>query len=435
MRSPIFRSLLLPALVAVWVLASAAPAAADPTEAAVTVVHAVPGLTVDVYVNGDLTLPSFKPRTITQALPLPAGTYDIVIVPEGGDPSLPAITGSATVAGGDRVTLVAHLAADGTPILTPFGDDLTLAERGRGRLIVRHVAAAPAVDVRLSRRSWRRSRTIDVLKDLSNGEQAQTDVRARHYQATLLAAGTSTVAFGPANVRAQPGRATIVYAFGDLAGDSFDLLVEQRALRSEKANVTVVHGVPGLTVDVYLDGVLALPSFQPKTITDVIQVPCGKHDIVIVPEGGDPASPALSATVDLGAGSDTSLVAHLDANGAPTLSSFENDLSYLGLGSRLVARHTAAAPAVDLRVAHRRFWWCKHWIAVVLEDLENGEQADSVVWPGRYLAYVTPAGNPDITVLGPAPLRLRSGKVTFVYAIGSLADDSLDLLVHVRSRR
>jgi hypothetical protein len=197
--------------------------------------------------------------------------------------------------------------------------------------------------------------------------------------------------------------------------------------------VTVVHGILGLTVDVYVDGAKALPSFEPRTITDVIALPCGPHDIVIVPEGGDPASPALQTSVDLAAGSDTTLVAHLSADGAPTLSAFENDLSNAGYRSRVVVRHTAAAPAVDVYLARSWRWW--RWTVGVLEDLPNGNQRDASVWAGRHEAFVTPAGAPGTVVLGPAKLNLRRGKVTFVYAIGSLADDNLELLVQVRSQR
>ena len=39
----------------------------------------MPGLTVDVYVNGDLTLEDFAPDTVTDELELPAGDYDIAI--------------------------------------------------------------------------------------------------------------------------------------------------------------------------------------------------------------------------------------------------------------------------------------------------------------------------------------------------------------------
>ncbi|MGB1682501.1 MAG: DUF4397 domain-containing protein, partial [Acidimicrobiales bacterium] len=43
------------------------------------------------------------------------------------------------------------------------------------------------------------------------------------------------------------------------------------------------------------------------------------------------------------------VVAHLDADGNPTASVFENDTSTIAAGAgRLVVRHTAAAPEVDI---------------------------------------------------------------------------------------
>ena len=57
-------------------LLSWTPAGAQST-GTVTVVHGVQGLTVDVYVNGELTLEDFAPKTVTDPLQLPAGNYEI----------------------------------------------------------------------------------------------------------------------------------------------------------------------------------------------------------------------------------------------------------------------------------------------------------------------------------------------------------------------
>ncbi|MDJ0522206.1 MAG: DUF4397 domain-containing protein [Planctomycetota bacterium] len=411
----------------------AAPAAQAETTADVVVVHAVPNLTVDVYVNGDLRLPNFEPGTITDPIPLPPGTYDVAITAAGGDPMMPAIAGSATVAAGDRVTLVAHLAADGTPTLTPFADDLDLAAPHDGRLIVRHVAAAPAVDAELVRRIWRWRKPVGVLEDLSNGGQTQIDVRRGRYEASLLPANTNTTVFGPAPVRIKRGQATIVYAFGDLAGGTFDLLVENRELRSQTANLTVVHGVLGLTVDVYVNGDLRLPSFEPRTITDPIALPHGDYDVVIVAAGGDPSAPAISGSFSLAAGVDYTLVAHLAADGTPTLSPFVNDLSSLGFRSRLTVRHAAAAPAVDVRLIRSFFFW--RYLAGTLSGLENGKEQSAAVRGGRYDAVVSPANVPSMPVLGPAHLTIQPRKAYFIYAIGSLAGGDLELLVSARNLR
>ena len=49
----------------------------------VSVIHGIPGLTVDVFVNGELTLPGFEPGDVAGPLDLPAGDYALAIAPEG----------------------------------------------------------------------------------------------------------------------------------------------------------------------------------------------------------------------------------------------------------------------------------------------------------------------------------------------------------------
>src|SRR5205085_1478076 len=88
--------------------------------------------------------------------------------------------------------------------------------------------------------------------------------------------------------------------------------------------VTVVHGLRGVVADVYVDGQLALPTFQPDRVTDPIQVPAGSHHVEIR-QAGDPATapPAVTADVDVIAGGRQSIVAHLSSTGAPTVTVYQ----------------------------------------------------------------------------------------------------------------
>ncbi|MFC7511181.1 DUF4397 domain-containing protein [Streptomyces thermocarboxydus] len=45
----------------------------------VSVVHGIPGMTVDVYANGDELLSGFEPGTVTEPQSLKAYSYDIQI--------------------------------------------------------------------------------------------------------------------------------------------------------------------------------------------------------------------------------------------------------------------------------------------------------------------------------------------------------------------
>jgi hypothetical protein len=75
---------LLVAVMAVAVL-PATGAMAQTSDGQVIVVHGVPDLEVDVYVNGDLTLEGFQFGDVAGPLALPEGTYDVEIYAAGAD--------------------------------------------------------------------------------------------------------------------------------------------------------------------------------------------------------------------------------------------------------------------------------------------------------------------------------------------------------------
>lgn len=204
----------------VLMLALAAPAFADSHEGQVTVVHGVPDLTVDVWVNGEATLEGFEPGTITDPLTLPEGDYEIEIFPAGADPAEeePAIAGSASLPAGANVSIIAHLDADGNPTLSVFANDVSATAADEARLTVRHTAAAPAVDVRAG--------SEPVFEDLANGDEAGVDLPAGTISADVVPAGESEPVIGPADLDLEAGTATFVYAIGSLEDDNLDLLVQ-----------------------------------------------------------------------------------------------------------------------------------------------------------------------------------------------------------------
>jgi len=198
----------------------------------VTVIHGVPGLTVDVYVNGGLALPNFEPYTVTDPLTLPEGNYDIEIYPAGADPNAgdPAIAGSAFLPGGANASIVAQLTEDGAPTLSVFVNDISEIDRGLSRLVVRHTAAAPTVDVSLFDR--RTGDFVGTAEGLSNPNEVQLEVPRNRYLATIQPAGTDTVVFGPADLKLDPGFAYFVYAVGSLDDGSFTVLTQAVRLPS-----------------------------------------------------------------------------------------------------------------------------------------------------------------------------------------------------------
>jgi hypothetical protein len=198
-------------IVAAAGLGVAAPAAATGNTAqnsSVYVVHGIPGQPVDVYVNGEKALSDFAPAKVAGPLDLAAGSYDIVLTKPGDDPeSAPLLeVNDAEVPGGANLSLVAHLNEDGEPTLTPFVNDVSKVDAGQARLIVRHTAAAPAVDVRAGGEP--------VFRDLTNPNEAKADVPAGTLNVDVVLAGTDDVVLGPTDLTLAEGTVTIVYAIG-----------------------------------------------------------------------------------------------------------------------------------------------------------------------------------------------------------------------------
>ncbi len=193
---------------------------------------------------------------------------------------------------------------------------------------------------------------------------------------------------------------------------------------SDSVTAYVVHGIPNLPVDIYVDGVLFVADFQPGTIAGPLVGPAGVFaDLVIVPTGGDPANPALSARLGFTAGQNVTAVAHLTENGTPTLSLFENNVSPTS-DARITVRHLAAAPAVDALL----FPGTADQIRV--GPLSNGDEVVTELAPGSYTAGLAPAGT-DTVIFGPQSMMLESGKGYFAFAIGSLADGTFTMLLQV----
>ncbi len=217
------RKSVIAGLVAGTLLAAGAGApafAVDPGKADLSVLHGIPGTTVDVYVNGALTLNDFTPGTLTDPLSLAPGDYTVALTaPDAADdsaPLIPAVT--VTLAADMSYTAVAHLSASGSPMLSLFTNDISPTAAGEGRLTVRHVAAAPAVDILANGTA--------AFTDLVNPDEAKADLPVATYSAAVALAGTTAPVIGPADVPISEGVNTIVYAWGSANDANLALAVQ-----------------------------------------------------------------------------------------------------------------------------------------------------------------------------------------------------------------
>lgn len=223
-------------------LATPGVAGAAGTDGTVYVVHGIPGVPVDVYVNGNKQLPDFQPGKVAGPLTLPAGDYTIKIL-KAGDPTTgtAVIDTTVTLPAGANASLVAHLDASGKPVLTTFVNDTSAAPAGDGRLVVRHAAAAPAVDVLANGTA--------AFTNVTNGKEGQTNLPAGTISASVVATGTTTpVLIGPADVPVTAGMSTVVYAVGAPANGSTasTLGVVTQQIPLAGAAMTVQTGTGGL---------------------------------------------------------------------------------------------------------------------------------------------------------------------------------------------
>jgi len=224
--------------VAAVVMAVGMPAASAADEATVSVLHAIPmgsgADVVDVYAGDTLLIDNFTPGTL-KTMMVPAGSYDLAVYADGQGPGNGTAVLSApgtAVPAGANATVTANLTEAGQPALNVFVNDTSAVAAGQGRLTVRHIAAAPAVDVKAN--------DAVAFSNLANPNEAKADLPAGTISASVVLAGTDTVAIGPADVAVKEGANTIAYAWGSAQGGS--LAVATQVI--EGTMNSAPHGVP-----------------------------------------------------------------------------------------------------------------------------------------------------------------------------------------------
>jgi hypothetical protein len=186
------------------------------------------------------------------------------------------------------------------------------------------------------------------------------------------------------------------------------------------ASLNIVHGIPGVDVEVCVNGAVAIPGLNPGEVVTGVALPAGSYDVKIVAAGDGCTDPAIlqAEGIELASGKNYTAIAYLEEDGTPTLGLFTNKIKPLRKDAvSLTIRHTAAAPAVDV--------WANG--GVLLQDVPNGASATLKVPAGVYAAWVS---MPDdyTPVIGPAVLKLQRGIAYQVYAWGS-ADAGYDFAV------
>jgi hypothetical protein len=200
--------------------------------------------------------------------------------------------------------------------------------------------------------------------------------------------------------------------------------VAAQADTTEVTDVTIVHGLDGLVVDVFVDGVLAIDDFE---YTDIViaELAPGNYNVQVkasdASDADDPAAEPAILETDASVGADPfTVVAQLDEAGAPTLGVYPDDFSEPAEGQgRVTVRHAAAAPEVDILVA-----------GATVGSVANGAQLSADLPAGTYDVEVQ-AGGAIVEPLTPGEVELPAGSAIVAYAVGSLQGDTLDLIIDV----
>lgn len=184
------------------------------------------------------------------------------------------------------------------------------------------------------------------------------------------------------------------------------------------AEVVVVHGVPGLTVDIQVNGETAIEGFE---FGDVVQTTLPPGDYSFSANDPDTGEELLLLGVEGGlqAGWSYSVAAYL-SDGEPTLLAFVNENDDTGIQPF----HLADFPAVAI-VADG---------AIALDDVENGNTARIDV-PGEEpgpVVGIAPAGSTEV-VIDLGRVDVAYNQVVLAYAIGPDEGEELPTVVTAKT--
>lgn len=218
------------------------------------------------------------------------------------------------------------------------------------------------------------------------------------------------------------------------------------AQNGETSTVTVIHGIPGediglnnaLPVDVLVNGELCALTGLVLGDIERLELPAASYDVQVRLSDGECGGPvAIDAPgVAVPGGINATIIAHLDAAGAPTASVFVNDVSAVDSGeARVAVHHTAAAPTVDIWLTpaegYNRIGYGNP--AMRIDGVSNGDAAALVAPATGFMADIYPAGTTAVDGFVYAlPVELDTGKLYSVYAIGGLATGGFGVIVDVQ---
>ncbi|HWB62040.1 MAG TPA: DUF4397 domain-containing protein, partial [Chitinophagales bacterium] len=276
--------------------------------------------TVDIYVNGNLALDNFAFRTATPFLQLPSGvTLNIGVAPKNSTSVADTIKSFAVgplTTDSNYIVVASGVVANGfaanpNSLSTSFTlkvitDAVTAGSGQNVSLGVFHGATdAPGVDVKVTNGPA-------LVTNIEYGSFAgYLSVPATWYPISIYPTGANTaVANYVADLSGLSGGAAVVIASGFLnpsannngpAFGLFAVLTDGTVIELPAqtfANVQIAHNcaAPAAdSVDVYLDGVKAIPNFKFRTATPFIPILASvNHSVAVAPANSSSVAQAIA---------------------------------------------------------------------------------------------------------------------------------------------
>lgn len=198
----------------------ATPASAQ-DDTRIILIHAIPGVDVDIEANGESVAEGFAFGDRIDLTDLSGATLEglTVYVADSDDVAIDA--GDVLLPDSGNTTVLAHLNSDSEPTLTLFDNNTNPISAGEGRLTFRHAAATGPIDIKID--------DATASRGLENAREIAADFRARDVMAEVLAfseEGDETVIIPSENVPVTEGESIVVYVVGSPDDDSVTVLTD-----------------------------------------------------------------------------------------------------------------------------------------------------------------------------------------------------------------
>jgi len=379
--------------------------------------------TVDIELNGELALENVDYGDSTGYLDLMEGSYLVEIIPDGATD--PAISETVDLVGGNDYTAIAVGDIANQPLdLLAMMDDNTAPAAGNFKLRLGHLApfadtlAGTLADIR-------QDDGTPVLLNVEFGDVAPyVELPAGEYDLKITTPGGATTLINLAPITFIDGQILSAFAVGNgtvqpLGGFALPSGEPGFFLPLDIARLQVAHLAPFAdpgTVDIELNGELALENIDYGDSTGYIELMEGSYLVEITPDGA--MAPAISETVDLvgdndytaiavgdGVNQPLDLLALMDDNTAPAAGTFK-----LRLGHLAPFADTLPGTLADVRLDDG---------TVILDDVEFGDvDAYAELPAGVYdLKVTTPDG--ATTLIDLAPVSFMEGQILSAFAVGN----------------